>query len=126
MKGDRLCQDAKQYEMFVRRMCFTKCCVKDVEFAVLRFARIILSFLFDLPKVRHTLEQGFLRCFRDPIRVPRIRENYRQVPSIRENRVPTVREIGPLPLAYGGGGHCAMAPPSDPKNKKIYKQYAYF
>ena len=27
------------------------------------------------------------------------------------------------PLAYGGGGHCAM-PPSDPKNKKMYKQYS--
>jgi len=24
------------------------------------------------------------------------------------------------------GGRCAMALPSDPKNKKIYKQYAYF
>ena len=126
MKGDRLCQDAKQYEMFVRRMCFTKCCVKDVEFAVLRFARIILSFLFDLPKVRHTLEQGFLRCFRDPIRVPRIRENYRQVPSIRENRVPTVREIGPLPLAYGGGGHCAMTPPQILKIKKCINSMRIF
>ena len=31
----------------------------------------------------------FLRRFRDPIRVPRIRENYHRVPSIRENRVPT-------------------------------------
>jgi len=28
------------------------------------------------------------------------------------------------PIAYGGGGHCAMAPPSNPKNKKIYKQYS--
>jgi len=25
----------------------------------------------------------------DPIRVPRIRENYHRVPKIRENRVPT-------------------------------------
>jgi len=47
--------------------------------------------------------QGFLRCFRDPIRVhrienrvPRIRENYRGVPRIRENRVPRIREIGSL------------------------------
>ena len=39
---------------------------------------------------------SFLRCFRDPIRVPRIenwvpriRENYHRVSRIRENRVPT-------------------------------------
>jgi len=39
--------------------------------------------------------QGFLRCFRDPIRVPRIEnrvprisENDHRVPRIRENRVP--------------------------------------
>jgi len=36
----------------------------------------------------------FLRCFRDPIRVPRIRENYHRVPKIRENRVPRIRGIG--------------------------------
>jgi len=42
------------------------------------------------------LDQGFLRCFRDPVRVPRIEnrvtsisENYHRVPRIRENRVPT-------------------------------------
>jgi len=35
------------------------------------------------------LIQGFLRCFRDPIRVPRIRANYHRVPRIRGNRVPT-------------------------------------
>jgi len=41
---------------------------------------------------------GFLRCFRDPIRVPRIenrvpriRENYHRVPRI-ENRVPRIRK----------------------------------
>jgi len=28
-------------------------------------------------------------------------------------------------LAYGGG-YCAIAPTSDPKNNKICKQYAYF
>jgi len=57
-------------------------------------------------KLRKSLETGpavcdatcpgfFLRRFRDPIlvprisnRVPRIRENYHQVPKIRENRVP--------------------------------------
>ena len=40
------------------------------------------------------LDQGFLRRFRDPIRVPRIsnrvprfRENYYRVPKILENRV---------------------------------------
>jgi len=46
--------------------------------------------------------QVFLRCFRDPIRVPRIenrvpriRENNHRVPRIRENRVPRMRESGP-------------------------------
>jgi len=32
----------------------------------------------------------------DPIRVPRIRENYHRVPGIRENQVPRIREIGSL------------------------------
>jgi len=42
--------------------------------------------------------QVFLRCFRDLIRipriknwVPRIRENYHRVPRIKENWVPTIR-----------------------------------
>jgi len=50
----------------------------------------------------------FLRRFRDPIRVPRIsnrvsriRENYHQVPKIRENRVPRIREIGSLQIHTG-------------------------
>ena len=38
----------------------------------------------------------FSRRFRDPIRVPRIREKYHRVPKIRENRVPRIREIGSL------------------------------
>jgi len=44
----------------------------------------------------------FLRCLRDPIRVPRIenrvpriKENYHQVLRIGENRVPRIRESGP-------------------------------
>jgi len=44
----------------------------------------------------------------DPIRVPRIsnqvpriRENYRRVPKIRENRVPTIRKIGSLQIHTG-------------------------
>ena len=51
---------------------------------------------------------GFLRCFRDPIRVPRIsnrvpriRENCHGVPEIRENRAPRIREIGPLQVQTG-------------------------
>jgi len=33
------------------------------------------------------INQGFLRCFfRDPIRVPRIREHYHRIPRIREIR----------------------------------------
>jgi len=43
------------------------------------------------------LTKFFLRCFRDPIRVPRIREKYHRVLRIRENRVPRIREIGSLP-----------------------------
>jgi len=38
------------------------------------------------------LIQGFLRCFRDPIWVPRIREKCRRAPRIKENRVPRIRE----------------------------------
>jgi len=45
--------------------------------------------------------QVFLRRFRDPIRVPRIRENYHWVPKIRENQVPTIREIGSLHIHTG-------------------------
>jgi len=48
---------------------------------------------------------GFLRRFRDPIRIPRIsnrvprhRKNYDQVHKIRENRVPRIREIGSLQI----------------------------
>jgi len=44
------------------------------------------------------IKKIFLKCFRDPIRVPRIEnrvtrisENYHWVPRIRENRVPTCR-----------------------------------
>ena len=51
---------------------------------------------------------GFLRCFRDPIRVPRIEnrvtrngENYHQVLRIRENRVPRIRQIGSLQVRTG-------------------------
>jgi len=33
---------------------------------------------------KNTIYAGFLRCFRDPIRVPRIRENHHRVPRIRE------------------------------------------
>jgi len=39
-------------------------------------------------------KQGFLGRFKDPIRVPRIRENYHWVPKTRENWVPRIREIG--------------------------------
>ena len=55
-----------------------------------------------------TLEQGFLRCFRDPFRVPRIEnraprisENHHRVPGIKENRVPRIREIGSLQVHIG-------------------------
>ena len=40
-----------------------------------------------------SIQQVFLRRFRDPIRVPRIRENY--------HRVPRIREIGSLQIHTG-------------------------
>jgi len=46
--------------------------------------------------IKLMLHQGFLRRFRDPIRVLRISENYHRVPKVRENRVPRIREIGSL------------------------------
>ena len=54
------------------------------------------------------IHQEFLRCFRDPIRVPRIehrvpriRENYHRIPRFGENRVPRIREIGSLQVHIG-------------------------
>jgi len=37
----------------------------------------------------------FLRRFRDPIQVPRIKENYHRVPKIRGNRVLESEQSGP-------------------------------
>ena len=42
----------------------------------------------------------FLRRFRDPIRVPRIRENYHRAPKIRKKRVPRIREIGNVDILF--------------------------
>jgi len=47
------------------------------------------------------LKQVFLKRFRDPIRVPRIREKYHRDPTLRENRVPKIREIGSLQIHSG-------------------------
>ena len=59
------------------------------------------------------MKAGFLRYFRGPVRVPRIEnrvprisENYHRVPRIRENRVPTIREIGSL---QGHTGHLTFS-----------------
>ena len=65
-------------------------CKPLVHFACLRLFSAIVHFI-----------QGFLRRFRGPIRVPRIRENYHRVPKIRENRVPRIREIGSLQTHTG-------------------------
>jgi len=65
-------------------------CKPLVHFACLRLFSAIVHFI-----------QGFLRRFRGPIRVPRIRENYHRVPKIRENRVPRIREIGFLQIQTG-------------------------
>ena len=43
----------------------------------------------------------FLRCLRDLLRVPIIRENYHRVSRIRENRVPRIREIWSLQVHTG-------------------------
>jgi len=47
--------------------------------------------------------ESFQRHFRDPIRVPRIREYYHRVPRIREyyHRVPRIRETGSLQVHTG-------------------------
>jgi len=47
------------------------------------------------------LYTGFLRRFRDPIRVPRIRENYHPVARFRENRVPRIIDIESLKIHTG-------------------------
>jgi len=66
--------------------------------------RGFLSILF----FKLCLAQGFLRCFRDPSRVPRIenqvpriRGNYHRVLRIGQNRVPRIREIGSLQIHTG-------------------------
>jgi len=48
-----------------------------------------------------TLNQGFLKRFRDPIRVPGMRESYHRVLKIRENRVPRIRGIGSPQIRTG-------------------------
>jgi len=45
--------------------------------------------------------QVFLRRFRDPIQVPRIRETCHRVSRIKENQVPRIREIGSLQVQTG-------------------------
>jgi len=50
---------------------------------------IVLDLVWLIAKFYLQKTAGFLRRFRDPIRVPRIRENYHRVPKIRDNRVPT-------------------------------------
>jgi len=64
-----------------------------------------IEYFFEAINLHRT---GFLRRFRDPIRVPRIEnrvprisENCHRVPGIRENRVPRIREIGYLQIHTG-------------------------
>ena len=61
-----------------------------------------------LTKTNIYLIRFFLRCYRDPIGVPRIenwvprtRANYHRVSRIRENRVPRITEVGPLQVHTG-------------------------
>jgi len=60
-------------------------------------AVLFLGFSESQPQTCSTV-QGFLRCFRNPIRVPRI-ENW--VPRIRGNWVRKIREIGSLQVHTG-------------------------
>jgi len=55
-------------------------------------------------------DRFFSRRIRDPIRVPRIRENYHRVPTVRENRVPRIREIGSLQIHTGFLTFCLKKP----------------
>jgi len=55
--------------------------------------------------MRFYTHSGFFRRIRDPIRVLRvsnrvswIRENYHRVPKLKENRVPSIKEIGSLKI----------------------------
>ena len=71
--------------------------------------------MIDSCRELNEIRRVFLRCFRNPIRVPRIenrvprienrvpriRENYHRVPRTRENRVPRIREIGSLQVHTG-------------------------
>ena len=50
---------------------------------------------------RNFIINSFLRCFRDPIRVPRIRQNYYRAPRMKQNWVPRIREIGSLQVHTG-------------------------
>jgi len=72
---------------------------------------MLTSSICDFQMVRYGRKvhsAGFLRRFRDPIRVPRIsnrvpriRENYHRVPKTRENRIPRIRKIGSLQIQTG-------------------------
>ena len=60
----------------------------------------VMHWTCSISSKNYNLRQVFLRCFRDPIRVPKI-ENW--VPRIRVNyhRVPRIREIGSLQVHNG-------------------------
>ena len=64
---------------------------------------MILPLFHSVPLVRQELIQSSrvcLRCFRDPIQVPRIKNDHR-VCRIRENRVPDIKEIRSLQVHTG-------------------------
>jgi len=63
---------------------------------ILSLLKIIVIYIVEIGKFM--FRQGFLRRFRDPIRVPRISN---RVPKIRENRVPRIRETGSLQIHTG-------------------------
>jgi len=46
------------------------------------------------------VEAGFLRCFKDPIRVPRIENRVLRITE-SHHRVPRIREIGSLQVHIG-------------------------
>jgi len=88
-----------QKSIFTWILFWHTCVFEEHAATLLRFF-LFVKIAFAAKKLKLKQQQGiyvtvyyrFLRRFRDPIRVPRIRENYHQVPKIRENRVPRIRE----------------------------------
>ena len=88
------------------KICRNKCSLADIFMHSDRNGLIFFGHFKNISvygrkqNVRTVQCRVFWMCFRDPIRVPTIRENYHRVPGIRENRVPRIREIGFLSFSF--------------------------